>query len=322
MSELEQLRSALAKIAKIADSASGESEAHSVLDVGCTIKSLPKRLLVKGAETARSINPINAPSMSPMAGLDASIMDAARIAVLTTKYWGPQPRRLTVSFMESTPADLRARIIAHLNAWARTSGVTFVATGGVGQVRISRGAGGYWSYLGTDVLRIPTNRPTMNLERFTMNTPESEFKRVIRHEAGHTLGFPHEHMRSEIVARIDPQKAYIYFWETQRWDRATVDAQVLTPLANNSIYATQADQTSIMCYQLPGRITRDGRPIVGGTDINATDYAFAGRIYPIARNSEIGQRGLEESCASNDEPSATTVDDDWSEDEDVEPSID
>ena len=35
-----------------------------------------------------------------------------------------------------------------------------------------------------------------------------------------------------------------------------------------------------MCYQLPGSITRDGNPIRGGMDINATDYMFAGGIYP------------------------------------------
>ena len=45
-------------------------------------------------------------------------------------------------------------------------------------------------------------------------------------------------------------------------------------------HETPPDQTSIMCYQLPGSITRDGRPILGGPDINQTDYAFAGRIYP------------------------------------------
>ena len=61
---------------------------------------------------------------------------------------------------------------------------------------------------------------------------------------------------------------------------ATVDAQVLTPLEERSIFGTPADQDSIMCYQLPGSITRDGQPILGGTDINRLDYAFCGRIYP------------------------------------------
>jgi hypothetical protein len=60
--------------------------------------------------------------------------------------------------------------------------------------QISRGSEGYWSYLGTDIRLIPWNRPTMNLQGFTMNTSESEYKRVVRHETGHTLGFPHEHI--------------------------------------------------------------------------------------------------------------------------------
>ena len=31
---------------------------------------------------------------------------------------------------------------------------------------------------------------------------------------------------------------------------------------------------------MPGTITKDGKPIVGGLDINATDFDFIGRIYP------------------------------------------
>lgn len=94
------------------------------------------------------------------------------IAAVTAKYWGPEPLTLTVSFMESAATDLRRRIVSHLNAWTKTGCVQFRETNGVGQVRISRGRGGYYSYLGTDILMIPRNRQTMNLEEFTMNTPE------------------------------------------------------------------------------------------------------------------------------------------------------
>lgn len=289
--EVKRLRKALAKIAEVASLAAGsEDDGH---DDGygagppskgphvCTPKCLPRNLLTKAAKQAVSVNPFNQPEFGSLhlAAPDLEVTELF-IAVSTSKYWGPAPRTLTVSFMESTPADLRRRIVSHLNAWTRTGGVRFAETGGVGQVRISRGSGGYYSYLGTDILLIPQGRQTMNLQGFTMNTPESEFRRVVRHEAGHTLGFPHEHMRRELVARVDPDKAYEYFRRTQGWSRTQVDQQVLTPLSDRSLMATPADQTSIMCYQLPGSITRDGRPILGGTDINQTDYDFAGQIYP------------------------------------------
>ena len=163
---------------------------------GCSIKALPKRLLIKAATHAMRVNPVNAPLAAPIGGDSGlGVMDPMQIAVLTAKYWGPTPRRLTVSFMESTPADLRKRIVDHMNAWTRTACISFVETNGTGDVRISREGSGYWSYLGTDIQSIPKNRPTMNLQEFTMSTPDSEYRRVVRHETGHTLGFPHEHMR-------------------------------------------------------------------------------------------------------------------------------
>ena len=74
-----------------------------------------------------------------------------------------------------------------------------------------------------------------------------------------------------------------------------VDQQVLTPLDERSIMGTRADQTSIMCYQLPAEITRDGQPILGGLDINTTDRTFARRIYPPAAQAK--QRRDEEERA-------------------------
>jgi hypothetical protein len=316
MSEYEnRLREALAKIAEAATDAihgdGGSEEEPNYTDTSeqvlerdmlvCTPKTLPKRLLVKAAATAVGINPVNAPMFGPLAEVaaDFQITDPLRIAVITSKYWGPTPRRLTVSFLESTPANLRTRIVSHMNSWTRTGCISFVETSGTGDVRISRGSGGYYSYLGTDILHIPKNRQTMNLQGFTMNTPESEYRRVVRHETGHTLGFPHEHMRKTLVARIDPQKAYDYFLRTQGWDKAMVDAQVLTPLDERTLMGTPADQTSIMCYQLPGSITRDGRPITGGVDIDPSDYTFAGKIYPKPGHAMALE--LEESWAASED---------------------
>jgi hypothetical protein len=303
------LRAALAKIAELASAAAngashgnghGGSEGWGAGDQGgadtsaCIVRALPTRLLVKAADTSRRINPANAPVLGPLASVASGfhVADPMRIAVLTSKYWGPTPRTLTVSFMESTPADLKSRIVSHMNAWAASCSISFALTNGTSEVRISREAGGYWSYLGTDILHIPKNRQTMNLAGFTMNTRESEYHRVVRHETGHTLGFPHEHMRAGLVARIDRQKAYEWFLVNQGWDQATVDAQVLTPLDESSLMGTPVDQTSIMCYQLPAAITTDGEPITGGTDINSTDYSFAGSLYP-KQQAVLGRSGRE-----------------------------
>jgi len=35
-----------------------------------------------------------------------------------------------------------------------------------------------------------------------------------------------------------------------------------------------------MCYQIPGTITKDGQPILGGIDIDESDFQFMARIYP------------------------------------------
>jgi hypothetical protein len=43
---------------------------------------------------------------------------------------------------------------------------------------------------------------------------------------------------------------------------------------------TSADSGSIMTYQIPGEITKDGNPIVGGTEISSSDYEFVAQIYP------------------------------------------
>jgi hypothetical protein len=205
------------------------------------------------------------------------------IALVTAKYWGIQGVRLTVSFLDNPPADLRKRILLHMNAWAQTANVKFVETASQGQVRIAREGGqngGYWSYVGTDILHVKPNEQTMNLEAFSMSIKESEYHRVVRHETGHTLGFPHEHMRQALVDKIDPQKAIAYFEATQGWSEAEVRAQVLTPIEESSLRGTTPDPKSIMCYQIPGQLTKDGNPIIGGKDIDKTDADFAATIYP------------------------------------------
>ncbi|HEV3166831.1 MAG TPA: M12 family metallopeptidase [Isosphaeraceae bacterium] len=251
--------------------------------ITCTPRYLPREQWIPAARTAIEINPMNAPQVHGMALINPGFVPAPEhLAVMTKKIWHTAGVHLTVGFLDDAPADLRSRILLHMNAWNKTANVRFVETSTDPQVRITlTPGGGYWSYIGTDILSIPADQPTMNLQSFSMDTPESEFHRVVRHETGHTLGFPHEHMRGELVARIDRDKAIAYFGATQGWSPQEVQQQVLTPLEESSLLGTpHADANSIMCYQLPGTITKDGQPIIGGLDIDDDDYDFIATIYP------------------------------------------
>jgi hypothetical protein len=44
-----------------------------------------------------------------------------------------------------------------------------------------------------------------------------------------------------------------------------------------------------MCYQIPGELTKDGKPIIGGKDIDKSDATFAAGIYPKTSKPKAGK---------------------------------
>lgn len=257
--------------------------------ITCRPRSLPQEYWIRAANNAVAINPLNhSPSERMGASMPGFAESPLRLAVRITRYWGNTGVHLTVGFLDSPPLALRKKILSHMNAWNKTANVKFSLSSTDPDVRIARiendpDNDGYWSYVGTEIKEIDKHKPTMNLEGFTMKVPDSEFHRVVRHETGHTMGFEHEHMRRELVQKIDVQKAIAFYAQDQHWSEAEVRDQVLTPIEVKSIRGTaHADPHSIMCYEIPGSITKNGKPIVGGLDIDAMDYAFAKLIYPKA----------------------------------------
>ena len=255
---------------------------HEEEPIACTPMHLADDQQADATAIAHEENPANRPNHERLAQiLPAGAPMAEFIAVMTTKYWRTNGVHLGVGFLDNPPNELRTRILQHMNAWGQTANVLFSESTSDPAVRISRDRPGHWSYIGTDILLIDKHQPTMNLQGFTMSTPDSEFYRVVRHETGHTLGCPHEHMRAEIIALIDEQKAIQFYGATQGWNEAQVRAQVLTPLPSSSIWATTSpDRQSIMCYQIPASITKNGVAIPGGLDIDLFDYEFMAKVYP------------------------------------------
>lgn len=261
----------------------------------CMIKKVPKEDRIKAAEDAMRIFPGNVPYSDATTSFVRKLLPDSpelppkeRLIAMVTKYWGPSGVNLSVGFIGDTPNVLKDKILDHMNAWSKHSNVKFTLAdpGTTAQVRIARVANdGYWSYLGTDILSVrAADKPTMNLAGFTMNTSEELFRRVLRHETGHTLGFPHEHLRRVITDRIDRQKAIDYFYEHHDWPPERTIHNVLTPLEDTPfgdyIGSSKADEQSIMCYWLPGAIMKDGKAIMGGTDINPNDHKTIAKFYP------------------------------------------
>ncbi len=249
---------------------------------------LPVEKAERAARRAIEINPANAADMrSVTRSAGGASGGPRRIAIVTARRWPASGVKLAVQFLDNPTKTLRARLLSHMNAWGVSANVHFAETRETGEVRIARldrprSMAGYWSYIGTEILEAELDQPTMNLEGFTMRESEEEFRRVVRHEAGHTLGFDHEHMRADLVKRIDPAKAFKHYARTDGWSRQDVRKQVLTPLDKHSIMGTTtSDPDSIMCYQIPAEITKNGVEIPGGLDINANDAAFAARLYPL-----------------------------------------
>lgn len=243
---------------------------------GCYIKPLPQRLQDKAAQTAAEVYPLNIPK--PHSRLD-HLLDPFGAA--GTRFWGPQPRTLTVGFLDDSNEDLQHAIVHHMNAW--DCNITFaLATSGptTADLRITLAdQASTWSYLGTEALLVPNSKPTMALPGVSIDMPQGELKRRVIHVAGHALGFQHKSLASKAVIQdIIPEKAYIWFRETQSWTPSTVDNLLLQPPSTPSA-AGGNTEACVMEFWLPAEIMCSQTEAKGASDITAADLTMCRSIY-------------------------------------------
>src|SRR5881227_1692201 len=119
--------------------------------ITCSIKLLPEDQWSAAAATAVRINPSNHVSFQQFAMATGTVLPPAHLALLVQKRWPSTGVHLTVGFLGTVDAALRARILSHMNAWGAYCNASFAETATNPQVRISLTGSGYWSYLGTDI---------------------------------------------------------------------------------------------------------------------------------------------------------------------------
>lgn len=239
---------------------------------------LPPDQLMEAARAAVEENPENAPDTSTVPG--AGPLPPSYLALLTGKKW-QNGRVLRVRFLDGDKS-VQARVEPDAHAWSEHANITFVfGDDPEAEIRISFQYEGSWSRVGTDALVAPKDRPTMNFGWLRPDSPEEEFRRVVTHEFGHTLGCIHEH--SSPAAGIPWNKPAVYAYyqgPPNYWSETDVDLQVFRRYDQSITQFSEFDPQSIMLYPIPKELTLGGFEIEPNTELSAMDKDFIAKAYP------------------------------------------
>jgi hypothetical protein len=110
---------------------------------------------------------------------------------------------------------------------------------------------------------------------------EKRIARSILHEFGHALGMVHEHQSPKCGILWDEEKAYNYYQNKCKWDRKTVYTEVLHRYNEDQTNSEEFDPSSIMIYEVPSCITKNGSSIRGNNgELSEKDKLYIAKLYP------------------------------------------
>lgn len=201
-----------------------------------------------------------------------------RLAMPYSNLW-VKGSKLNVLLIGGSPF-VRSKVRQYALEWNNHSSVylEFVETGPA-NVRVTFVPGGSWSYVGSYIMSIPQDQPTMNFGWFTDQTDDAEFSRTTIHEFGHTLGCVHEHQSPSAGIQWNRPLVYLYYKLTQGWTTEQVDINMFQQYSTTVAGASPFDPLSIMLYPIPAFLTLDGFSSQANDVLSTADKAFIKAVY-------------------------------------------
>jgi len=200
--------------------------------------------------------------------------------LLTARKWAAS-RAIKISFIDGEGSVID-RVKKQAEAWLDYINLKFEWSDSNGEIRITFKDEGSWSYIGTSSLSIPAGEATMCFGWLTPTESETEYSRVVKHEFGHALGFPHEHSHPQAGIPWDVPRVYEYYQRTQGWTKEDVDSQVFARYSESQTQFSEYDPKSIMHYPVPNELTIGDWEVGWNVDFSEGDKKFASWQYPKA----------------------------------------
>lgn len=148
--------------------------------------------------------------------------------------------------------------------------------------------GGSWSHLGTDCLKVPQDRPTLNLAWLDDPplTTDACCHGVIKHEFGHAIAaWIHEHQNPSPTNKLSANwnKPVIYkalSGPPNDWSTETIFVNMFQLYDRNLVRGSTWDPHSIMEYFFPPSWTLNNMGVPGNQTLSATDKQWLRKEYP------------------------------------------
>lgn len=261
-------------------------------------KTLPKEV----SEALEAREKIRASKDAPLSGGSLPAAKAKQIAkslklpsafespeaVISARAIWPQRATLKVCFFDG-PTSAQSQVFNLFREIAAYTNLTVEkdpapCTGQKTPIRVSFRSSGYWSYVGTDAMLIPTSEPTMGLNELDRTSPIDEAAAgIIRHEIMHSFAALHEHQNPH--AKCEKDLNWPLVKKELGWSETQMRTNFQQVVFSKDIIASAYDKESIMHYQLPMRYWKAGAKAEcylphQNTRLSSGDVVMLQSIYP------------------------------------------